>query len=379
MLLIICFIIVFIYLIVIGWLNYGFDKVEDFKLQDLEPKTKFSVVIPFRNEAENLPYLLNSIKALNYPNSHFEVILVDDESEDDWESVLDTFRRKSRNNRTDNIRVVSNIRTSNAPKKDAITSAIQIAKHNWIVTTDADCILPKYWLDTLDEFIQTKNTVAIAGPVKFSGLSSFFNRFQTIDTLSLQGATIGGFGIKKPFMCNGANFTYKKSVFDTVDGFKGNESSASGDDVFLLQKLIETYKEEIHFLKSEKAIVSTKVSENLTSYIQQRLRWVSKSTRYTSWFPKLLGLLIFLTNLIIVALIPLYLTAFLALKTVILLFLVKFGIDLLIIFKTARFYKQEPVLLSYVFVSLLHPFMTAYIALRFPFSKYKWKGRSFKN
>ncbi|TCK65169.1 cellulose synthase/poly-beta-1,6-N-acetylglucosamine synthase-like glycosyltransferase [Winogradskyella wandonensis] len=379
MLLIICFIIVLIYLIVIGWLNYGFNKVEDFKLQDLEPKTKFSVVIPFRNEAENLPYLLNSIKALNYPNSHFEVILVDDESSDDWESVLDTFRRKRRNTRTDYIRVISNIRTSNSPKKDAISSAIQIAQFDWIVTTDADCMLPKYWLDTLDEFIQTKNTIAIAGPVKFTGLSSFFNRFQIIDTLSLQGATIGGFGIKKPFMCNGANFAYKKSAFFAVNGFKGNDSSSSGDDVFLLQKLVKAYKEQVHFLKSEKAIVSTKVTDSLSRYIQQRLRWASKSSRYTLWFPKLLGLIVLLTNLIIVTLIPLYLTGFLTLKTATLLFLVKFGIDLLIIFKTARFYKQEPVLLSYVFVSLLHPFMTIYIALRFPFSRYKWKGRSFKN
>ncbi|GGI55863.1 glycosyltransferase [Winogradskyella haliclonae] len=382
MLFIACFIIVIIYIILVAWLNHGFNTIEVFKLQDLKPKTKFSVIIPFRNEAENLPSILKSIQNLNYPNSHFEIIFVDDDSVDDSveviSKVLDTFRQKSRNTRTDSITVIKNKRTSNSPKKDAITSAIKIAKHDWILTTDADCILPKYWLDCYDEFIQTNDTIAIAGPVRFAGQSSFFNRFQIIDALSLQGVTIGSFGIKKPFMCNGANFAYSKNTFHQVKGFYGNTNMASGDDVFLLQKLIKVNPEKVHFLKSENAIVTTKVSENLKSYVQQRIRWASKSSHYNSWFPKCIGLLVLLTNLVMVCLIPFYLFSLLALKTIILLFLIKFSIDLLLVFKASRFYRQEPVLLSYEFVSLIYPFLTSYIAIISPFISYKWKGRVFK-
>ena len=382
MLVSICIIIILIYLILIGWLNNGFNKIKDFKLQDLKPKTKFSIVIPFRNEAENLTALLKSIDNLNYPNSHFEVILVDDESEDTSveiiNKVLDTFRQKSRNTRTDIITIINNNRTSDSPKKDAITSAIKIAKYNWIITTDADCTLPKYWLDSYDEFIQTNNTLAIAGPVKFTGLSSFFTRFQILDTLSLQGATIGSFGIKKPLMCNGANFAYSKKGFEQVNGFEDNNRIASGDDVFLLQKLSEKDISKIHFLKSENAIVTTRVTNGFTEYLQQRLRWASKTTNYKYWFPKFLGLIVLLTNLVIVSVIPLYILEILQGKTAVLLFLIKFSIDLLLIFKTARFYKQEPVLLSYVFASFIYPFITIYITAILPFLSFKWKGRTFK-
>ena len=374
MLFIACFIIIIIYLILIAWLNNGFNNIEVFKLQDLKPKTKFSVIIPLRNEAKNLPSLLKSIQGLNYLNSHFEIILVDDDSTDDSVELI----KHSLKLKKIDFRIIDNIRASNSPKKDAITNAIKIAKYNWILTTDADCVLPKYWLDCYDEFIQTNDAAAIAGPVRFTGQSSFFNRFQIIDALSLQGVTIGSFGIKKPFMCNGANFAYSKKIFNQVNGFYGNANIASGDDVFLLQKLIKVNSEKVHFLKSENAIVTTKVSENLKAYIQQRIRWASKSSHYKSWFPKSIGLLVLLTNLVMACLIPLYLFDLLSLKTIILLFLIKFSIDLLLIFKASRFYRQEPVLLSYLFVSLIYPFITSYIAIISPFIAYKWKGRVFK-
>ena len=111
--------IVIVYLIFIVGFIYGFDKVEDFELQDLEPKTKFSVVIPFKDEAENLSELLNSIYRLNYPKTLFEIILVDDDSEDGSveviQNVLDTSRKK-RDTRTDAIKVIKNSRVTNSPK-----------------------------------------------------------------------------------------------------------------------------------------------------------------------------------------------------------------------------------------------------------------------
>ena len=70
--------------------------------------------------------------------------------------------------------------------------------------------LPKYWLDSFDEFIQQTHAICIAAPITYQTNPSFLNRFQALDILSLQGATIGGFGINKPFLCNGANFGYKK-------------------------------------------------------------------------------------------------------------------------------------------------------------------------
>ena len=373
--------IIIIYLLLIGWLTYGIDKVEDFKLQDLPAKTKFSIVIPFRNEAENLPKLLASISRLNYPKSMFEVILVDDHSEDDSvsiiEQLLDTSRKKN-DTRSDTIKIIKNESISNSPKKDAITSAIKASKYNWIITTDADCILPKYWLDTFDECIQTKNSNCIVAPVTYHGANSFFNRIQILDFLSLQGATIGGFGIKKPFLSNGANFGYRKSSFIAVNGFEGNTNISSGDDIFLLEKFTTQDSESVHYLKSQNAIVTTNPAESFGSLIQQRLRWASKTRNYNNWFAKLVGLVVLLGNLICLAFIPFVLFKLLSINIAIALFVIKFSIDFLLLFKTSRFFKQETLLLSYIFSSIIYPFFNVSVAFLSFFKSYRWKGRTSK-
>ena len=374
--------IIIVYLLVIGLLVFGFDKVDDFKLQDLPAKTKFSIVIPFRNEAENLTELLGSIAQLNYPKNKFEVILVDDDSDDDSiliiQKILDTKSSIMDFTGIDNIKVIKNIRTSNSPKKDAITSAIKIAKHNWIVTSDADCILPKYWLDTFDEYIQINQPNCIVAPVAYYGKPSFLNRFQALDFLSLQGATVGGFGINKPFMCNGANFAYRKSEFFSVKGFEGNDNISSGDDIFLLEKFVNRDSNKVNYLKSTQSIVITNPVKNIGDLIQQRLRWASKTSHYNHWFSKVVGLSVLLGNLVCLGFIPAVYFNYISLKIAIALYVIKFSIDFLLLFKASRFFKQDNLLRSYVFASILYPFFNVSIALLSFFKSYQWKGRTSK-
>ncbi|WP_179351254.1 glycosyltransferase [Winogradskyella vidalii] len=365
------------YLLIIGWLTYGFDQVSDFKLQDLPSKTSFSIIIPFRNEAKSLPHLLNSISKLQYPRHLFEVILVDDDSDDDSVTVISKLTsEKSFNNI--NIQTITNIRQSNSPKKDAINSAVKTSKFNWIITTDADCILPNYWLDAFDAFIQTQHPNSIVAPVTYHGETSFLNRFQTLDFLSLQGATIGGFGIKHPIMCNGANFAYRKSSFVAVNGFKDNDAIASGDDVFLLEKFLALDQAKVQYLKSSHAMVTTSPAKDLKHLIHQRLRWASKASHYNNWFTKLIGLMVLLGNLLCLGLIPAVYFNLFSIKIAFALFIIKFSIDFLLLFKTARFFKQEKQLSSYLLASVLYPIFNVSIALLAVFTSYEWKGRKFR-
>ena len=361
------------------FLVYGFDKVADFKLQDLKSKTTFTIVIPFRNEAKNLSQLLESISQLNYPKNLFEVILVNDESDDDSVKIIkDIVSKRPFDCAQGDIKVVQNNRISNSPKKDAITSAITVSNHSWIITTDADCMLPKYWLDAFDEFIQTNTVNCIVAPVTYNMQQSFFNRFQTLDVLSLQGATIGGFGINYPFLCNGANFAYRKSEFKVLNGFDGNTEIASGDDIFLLEKFKIKDAKKVHYLKSEKAIVTTNPVSSLKELIQQRLRWASKTSKSSNGFSKLVGVLVFLANLLCVLMIPMVIFNVLTLKAALALFIIKFSIDFLLLYKTSRFFNQETVLFSYLFSSVIYPFFSVYIVLLSSFKSYSWKGRTFR-
>src|SRR3954464_859185 len=109
------FVILILYIISISLLIYGFMRIKKYEKSNLKAQTSFTIIVPFRNEEENLPKLLDSFSKLNYPNNLFEVILVDDSSKEKFQ--VSGFRFQ--------VALIDNIRVSNSPKKDAITTAMQ--------------------------------------------------------------------------------------------------------------------------------------------------------------------------------------------------------------------------------------------------------------
>jgi glycosyltransferase involved in cell wall biosynthesis len=359
--------VIILYCLAIVFLIYGFTKVNVIDYIGLKPKTKFSIIVPFRNEAESLPVLLESLSKLNYPMELFTVILVDDESE----KVFNVQRLKFK------ASVIKNVRVSNSPKKDAIVTAMGIVNTDWIITTDADCVVNRNWLLTLDNYIQLHDVAMIAGGVSYDCKNSFLHHFQQLDLASLQGATIGSFGIKKGFMCNGANFAYTKSFFQELNGFNGNDGIASGDDVFLLQKAVAQFPEKVHYLKSENNIVITKPLDDWTSLFYQRVRWASKTSSYQSRFGKGLGILVFMGNLSLILGFILSVLGLFSFLNILLLFALKFAVDTVLIYKTNRFLTKTKI--RYLIPSsFLYPFFSVSVALYSLFGKYEWKGRKFR-
>lgn len=370
------------YTVLVTSLYVGFRKVNVFSSKNTTPKTKFSVIIPFRNEAKKLPFLLKTIEALSYPKEFYEILFVDDHSVDNSvkliKKVLDTISQKNEITRTD-ISIIKNKITSNSPKKDAITTAIKHAKFDWIVTTDADCLLQENWLKTIDDFIQENNPKMVVSPVNYRIENSFLHRFQLLDFMSMQGTTIAGFGINFPFMCNGANLTYKKEDFISLNGFEGNNNIASGDDVFLLEKFIKDDKKAVRFLKSKEAIVNTFPLNSWNELINQRVRWASKTSTFKSIKVKLIGLLVLFINLSI------FFTFFESLfglnhyKIPLFLSATKLIIDLFLFLPTIQFFEQEKLFWkSYFSSSLVYPFFSIWVIFKSIFFNYNWKGRTFK-
>jgi len=373
------------YVLLIGWLLYGYAKVPTYASQKTVPKTHISIIIPFRNEATVLPALLDSLQKLAYPKELFEIILVDDHSTDDFLEIIRVYQEK-----ITNLSIISNVRVSGSPKKDAINSAINIAKGTWILTTDADCELPSLWLQTLDAFIQEHRSEMVAGPItlkKNKKAHRLLQAYEFLDVSSLLGATVGGFGIRKPFMANGANLAYSKAVFKEVNGFQANDHIASGDDLFLLQKFVARDASKVHYLKSEEYLVETNAQENWPDFVQQRKRWASKSTRYTQFFPKIVGLVIFITNLVMaISLLKFGLLVIGSFKAVdgispfqlLGVLVLKTAFDLTLIWQALTLNKGMKWLGWYPLIAIIYPFVSSYIGLLAFTRTYTWKGRTFK-
>ena len=358
----------------------GFKKLPTVVPESYPAVTTFSIIIPFRNEAENLPQLLNSLQLLKYPSELFEIILINDESEDDSEEITMDIIARSKIT----FHLIQNKRKSNSPKKDAISEGISHSKFEWIVTTDADCELPENWLKTMDSFIQNQitrknNPVMICGPVLYKSNGSFIENFQQMDGFSLQTVTMGCFGFHNPILCNGANLSYKKDSFFFVNGFQGNDHLASGDDIFLMEKMKNQFPEQIFFLKSLNSIVTTNSQKNWENLINQRVRWASKTTKQNNPISLSLGFLVTIVNIIFLAIplivffdsenIPFY----------ILLFLLKILVDLIVVQHTADFFQKRISLWQFTAHNYTYAVLLLIILFKGFIGKYTWKERLFQN
>jgi cellulose synthase/poly-beta-1,6-N-acetylglucosamine synthase-like glycosyltransferase len=351
----------------------GYGKVPEFSGKITPASVGFSIVVPLRNEAGNLPVLLESIAALRYPFDLFEVIFIDDGSTDDSSKQIYAWRMQ---HGSIQATLIENVRVTGSPKKDAISRAMPIAVHDWIVTTDADCGLPGGWLQAFNDYIGSHDVSMLAAPVAYRDAKGICGRFQLIDFLALQGATIGGFGVGKAFMCNGANFAYRKSFFQELKGFAGNDQTAGGDDVFLLQKAVGQLREKVHYLKSKDAIVTTQPARGWRELVQQRVRWASKTAGYQSDFAETLAWVVLLGNLSLVALWILVLGK-LPIGFALAAFLVKSVPDWLLALRANRFLRGTGFFFP-VFTSILYPAFAVLVAILSGFGKYRWKGRGFK-
>ncbi|MEX2380402.1 MAG: glycosyltransferase family 2 protein, partial [Vicingaceae bacterium] len=216
------------------------------------------------------------------------------------------------------------------------------------------------------------------GPVLAVPENRFFiSHYQFLESMTLAGVTMGGFGMGKPVMCNGAHLAYEKAAFEAVHGFEGNDHIASGDDLFLLEKMQKAFPGEVHFLKNNTQVVYTKTEQNWSAVVNQRVRWAAKTSVYKSVFSKFIGIVVLAAN---VSLIIAFYLLFQSENGLffLMLILLKWGVDELFVYQVNAFFKREIHWLYLRLMAFLYPVVMVYIAMRALFGNYQWKGRTFK-
>ena len=273
----------------------GLGKV-DSSIKYSEPEEFISVIIPFRNEEENILDNLKSIEALNYPDDKFEVIYVNDFSTDNSPELL----RSAITNK--NIRVLSvpENHSDKAHKKRAIEFGFQNSKGEIIVSADSDCIVPKDWLKKMLLYFD-EETAFISGPVDFIEEDTVFQKYQKLEFRSLIIVGAGLIGAGQPTLCNAANLAYRKKAFNEVKGHSSNLNISSGDDEFLMQKISAETNYKIKFAADPEAVVLTSANSSMKNFYDQRKRWASKGLFYQNKILILQLILIYLFYLSLIA------------------------------------------------------------------------------
>ncbi len=341
-----------------------------------------SIIIAARNEELNIGSCIQSIINQTFPQNKFEIIVTDDHSTDNTVAIINSFQKE--NIRVVNLADFTENKILNSYKKKSIETALKFAKGELIVTTDADCIVPEKWLETLVSFYKEKKPVFVAMPVAFpspleEGLGVRpLQIFQSLDFMTLQGIT--GASVYKKFhsMCNGANLAYEKKVFYEVNGFEGIDEIASGDDMLLMQKIQKIYPDKILFLKSPDVIVQTQPAETLKDFMNQRIRWASKADKYTDKKITAVLLLVYLLNAWIFIL---GISSFFFIKALYLFLIaivVKTVVELLFLYPVAKFFRKQKLLWWFAPAQPFHILYTLIAGWLGKFGSYRWKGRKVK-
>jgi len=366
------------YIILIQVYTYWFRKLKPFKAALTFPSTKFSVVIPARDEESSVTKCIESIINGTYPAELYEIIVVDDHSTDNTAKIVKQLSQKYSNVKLLQLAEVLQNQKLNAYKKKAVETGIAHAQNDWIVTTDADCILPDKWLNNFDSYIQQHNDVWIAAPVRFKTKKTWISIFQSLDFLSLQGITAASVSAGVNVMCNGANLCYRKNVFYEAGGFTGIDNVASGDDMLLMKKIQNLYPHNIGYLFSKSSVVLTASMPDWKSFINQRIRWASKSTQYKDKKIFAVLLLVYFFNLMLLIL-PFF--SFLDIHILLywLLFVgVKILAEIRFMYHITAFFKQRGLLKYFPFMQPIHIVYTVIAGWLGKFGSYQWKGRHVK-
>jgi biofilm PGA synthesis N-glycosyltransferase PgaC len=363
------------YGVLIDFYRRAWTKIPEFDASGRIGQTRISVLIPTRNEEANIAQCIASLSQQSYPKSLYELIVIDDHSTDGTPAIVAGLQETVTNliyTRPDDPSAAHN-----AHKKRAIQTGIEIASGELIVTTDADCLFDRRWLNTLAVCYEATGAKFIAAPVRMDGGANLtvLGTFQMLDFITLQGIT--GASVSKKFhsMCNGANLAYEKTAFDEVGGFQGIDAIPSGDDMLLMHKIFTRYPDQVFFLKSKAAIVSTRPETTLKRFMHQRVRWASKADRYDDKRIFRVLLLVYVVNLMFVVLAVAAWWNVGWLWVLVIGLVAKTAVEFLFVYPVARFFDQPALMRWFPLLQPVHIFYTVVIGWMGKFGSYEWKDR----
>jgi len=336
-----------------------------------------SVIIPVRNEAHNITPLIRCLENQAYAYEHFEVIFIDDYSEDGTYEQLINFSKKS----VADIRVYQLEKDAvegTSHKKAAITYGMTKASGELILLTDGDVLLERNWIQVYAGAFTGTDSKFISGPVVMDG-EGFIDDVQSLEFSSLIGAGAAAIYYNKPILCNGANLAFRKEAFFEVKGYEGYEKIISGDDEFLMYKISKRYPSGISFLKSIQAIVHIQPKSGISEFYDQRRRWSGKWRKHPNPLSKALAIYIFIVHLSFLLLFIFGISKLVTLNAVILLLAIKLLLEFIYFKLMYRFLIKRLKVIPFMISSLVYPLYAVTFGILSNLGGYEWKERHFKN
>lgn len=333
-------------------------------------RVSLSLLVPVRNEKPQLERLIREISNLDYPDQLYDVIFIDDHSDDGSDQLL---REAASGN--SNYHFIQ-LPKSEEGKKQAISAGVHFSDRDWILQVDADSSLPIGLLREHAARATVGDVSLIAGPVLQSAINGGWSNLESLEFMSLAAAGMSSFFSGKPILCNGANLSYSRRFYLSVEEELFAIPSTSGDDVFMLQAAMN-HNKSVVYLASEQAVVETPPTGGIKDFFRQRTRWAAKTRYSTDSELVLVALQVLFANAVLSFLLiaglfrPVWLTLFVP------LWLLKAGADLYLLYRFANLYQRNRMLRWFLPASLFYYFYITVAGLLALAGRFSWKGRKY--
>ena len=332
-----------------------------------------SVIVSARNEELNIESCVRNILNQDYPQNLWEILIVDDCSTDRTMTILRQMADKQMELRA--LSTGGKDEVAPVGKPAAISIGVKAARGEVILTTDADCIVPRTWISTMVGHMGP-SVAFIAGPVEEMPNATILSKFSHLEYLGLMTTAAGLIGAHRPILCSGANLGYRKQTFLEAQGYGKNGTWC--DDETLMHRIREQRLGEIVFVPSIKALVKTESVNSFASFWRQRLRWSAKGNNYES-LPILLsviGLYVFFLFLLVAFIGSFFDSQLLALFLI--PFVLKLAIDYSTLSKGARLFCDRVSSVTFLFAEIFHVPYVVFAAGLGQFVSFEWKGRTIR-
>ena len=325
-----------------------------------------SIIIAAKNEVNNLPRLLESISELNYPSQCFEVILINDHSDDGsreylasqkilpWLKVIDFYH--------DTPPLIG--------KKAAIQQGIDAAKNDILAFTDADCLVPATWLSEINRSFTAQTDYLLAYSVMKRSPEGSILRLKNFERSVYYALAAAGLNYGIPFTSSACNMVYRKSLFIQSGGFEGIGHLQSGDDDLLLMKMMPHINRTAYNPSLSMQVVSID-GTSTRQHHNTNIRRASKF-RYHPWWLKGLSAFVFVYFLMFYRSIWHVCTGKSS-RLVSLSLAVKTAAELVLCLSHLKLIGRSKLSGLYFVQILVFPAQFIFYALRGSLGKYRWK------
>ena len=233
-----------------------------------------SVLVCARNEAINLESYVQSLLTQDYPT--FEVIVVNDGSQDNTRAVMDDYASQDQRVKHTFVPFGARMRST---KKLGLTLAAKAAQYDYLLLTDADCRPEsKHWISEMMAPFADDKTEVVLGYGAYFAENSLLNDLIQYDTLFNGLHYMGAAAVGKPYMGVGRNLAYRKQTFFEHGGFSDQMVERAGDDDLFVNKVAT--RDNTVVVNSRESITWSVPKTTWKSWVQQKRRHLSVSHAY---------------------------------------------------------------------------------------------------